>query len=152
MSRDHGRVSALSDLPPPARSFASDTTAPALPEVLEALAEANVGHVPSYGDDPWTREVITRFRDAVNDGNAAVRLCFSGTGANMLAAGLSGYRRLIVAEQSHIAQDEESCVVFGMPAEAIRQGGADEITPLGGIAASLTAACARRPRLVASAG
>jgi threonine aldolase len=34
--------------------FASDNTAPAAPEVLAAIAEANVGHVLSYGDDPWT--------------------------------------------------------------------------------------------------
>ncbi len=107
MSRDHGLVSALSGLPCPERSFASDTTAPALPEVLAALAEANAGHVPSYGEDPWTRDVIARFRVAIGDASADVRLCFSGTGANMLGAGLAGYPRLIVAEQSHIALDEE---------------------------------------------
>jgi two-component system chemotaxis response regulator CheB len=29
-----------------------------------------------------------------------------------------------------IAQDEQSCVVFGMPKEAIKQGGVDKILPL----------------------
>ena len=29
-----------------------------------------------------------------------------------------------------IAQDEKSCVVFGMPKEAIEAGGVDEIVPL----------------------
>jgi threonine aldolase len=100
-------ASALAQLPPPARSFASDTTAPALPEVMEALADANVGHVPSYGEDRWTRDVLARFAVAVNDPDVLVLPCFSGTGANMLAAGLSGARRLVVAEQSHIALDEE---------------------------------------------
>jgi threonine aldolase len=97
----------LRRLPPPERSFASDTTAPALPEVLEAIATANAGHVPSYGEDRWTRDVIARFRAAVDDPDALVLPCFSGTGANMLAAGLSGAHRLLVAEQSHIALDEE---------------------------------------------
>jgi len=98
---------ALRQVPPPERSFASDTTAPALPEVLSALTDANVGHVPSYGEDRWTRDVIARFRAAVGDADALVLPCFSGTGANMLAAGLSGAGRLVVAEQSHIALDEE---------------------------------------------
>jgi two-component system chemotaxis response regulator CheB len=50
-----------------------------------------------------------------------------------------------------IAQDEDSCIVFGMPAEAIKLDGADEITPLGDIAASLITACSRRQRMVAAA-
>jgi two-component system chemotaxis response regulator CheB len=29
-----------------------------------------------------------------------------------------------------LAQDEESCVVFGMPKEAIKLGAADEVVPL----------------------
>jgi two-component system chemotaxis response regulator CheB len=29
-----------------------------------------------------------------------------------------------------IAQDEESCVVFGMPKEAIKLGAADRVVPL----------------------
>jgi threonine aldolase len=98
---------ALAKLPPPRRSFASDTTAPALPEAVAAVAAANVGHVASYGDDPWTRDVVARFREAVDDASAQVRLCFSGTGANMLAAGLGARDRLVLAEQSHIAIDEE---------------------------------------------
>lgn len=98
---------ALLQLPPPERSFASDTTAPALPEVIVALAAANAEHVPSYGEDRWTRDVVARFRAALGDADALVLPCFSGTGANMLAAGLSGASRLVVAEQSHIALDEE---------------------------------------------
>lgn len=34
-----------------------------------------------------------------------------------------------------IAQDEKSCIVFGMPREAIKRGGVDEVVPLEGIAA-----------------
>ena len=44
-------------LPPPPdarRQFASDNYAGICPEAWAALAEANRGHVPSYGNDPWT--------------------------------------------------------------------------------------------------
>ncbi len=36
-----------------------------------------------------------------------------------------------------IAQDEDSCVVFGMPKEAIKAGGVDKILPLGDIPAAM---------------
>jgi two-component system chemotaxis response regulator CheB len=36
-----------------------------------------------------------------------------------------------------IAQDEASCVVFGMPREAILRGAADEILPLSKIPAAI---------------
>ena len=34
----------------------------------------------------------------------------------------------------NLAQDEETCVVFGMPAEAIKLGGAHNVLPLGALA------------------
>ena len=36
------------------RFFASDNSAGIHPEVLRAIAAANDGHVPAYGDDPFT--------------------------------------------------------------------------------------------------
>jgi two-component system chemotaxis response regulator CheB len=39
-----------------------------------------------------------------------------------------------------VAQDEESCVVFGMPKEAIALGGAVRVVPLDRIAGELIAA------------
>ncbi|MBX3626026.1 MAG: chemotaxis response regulator protein-glutamate methylesterase [Rhizobacter sp.] len=36
-----------------------------------------------------------------------------------------------------LAQDEESCVVFGMPKEAIKKGGAERVVPLAGIAGEI---------------
>jgi two-component system chemotaxis response regulator CheB len=40
--------------------------------------------------------------------------------------------------QCTIAQDEESCVVFGMPKEAIAAGGVSKIVPLGAIAGMIS--------------
>jgi len=45
----------------PTRSFASDNNAGVHPEVLEALARANQGHVVAYGDDPYTRSALAKF-------------------------------------------------------------------------------------------
>ena len=36
-----------------------------------------------------------------------------------------------------IAQDEASCVVFGMPKEAIKTGGVDKVQPLSKIPAAI---------------
>ena len=36
-----------------------------------------------------------------------------------------------------LAQDEESCVVFGMPKEAIKRGGAERVIPLSSVAAEI---------------
>ena len=41
----------------------------------------------------------------------------------------------------NIAQDEASCVVFGMPAEAIKAGGVDRVLPLGAIAGEVVRRC-----------
>ncbi|HVY71249.1 MAG TPA: threonine aldolase, partial [Verrucomicrobiae bacterium] len=38
------------------RHFASDNYAGICPEAWAALAEANLGHAISYGDDPWTSQ------------------------------------------------------------------------------------------------
>ena len=39
-----------------AMTFGSDNHAGIVPEVLAAIAEANVGHASGYGDDPWTQQ------------------------------------------------------------------------------------------------
>ena len=50
------------------------------------------------------------------------------------ANGLLGMRK---TSAHTIAQDEESCMVFGMPKEAIAHGAADEVLPLKEIALAL---------------
>src|ERR1700722_19636814 len=69
------------------RSFASDNNAGVHPEVLEAIARANQGHVVAYGDVLYT---------------------FNGTGANVL--GLQAlnrpYHAVLCSEHAHIYTDE----------------------------------------------
>jgi two-component system, chemotaxis family, protein-glutamate methylesterase/glutaminase len=65
----------------------------------------------------------------------------SALGVIMTGMGSDGAKGLAVMKQkgSHVlAQDEESCVVFGMPMEAVKAGVTDEQLPLGQIAARIT--------------
>jgi len=51
--------------------------------------------------------------------------------------GARGMLELKEAGGYNIAQDEKSCVVYGMPAEAVRRGAVDTSIPLDAIAGSL---------------
>jgi len=53
--------------------------------------------------------------------------------------GAAGLRALNLAGAYTYAQDEHSCVVFGMPREAIALGGVDEVLPVEAIASALLA-------------
>ena len=63
-------------------------------------------------------------------GRNAIGVIMTGMGDD----GARGLREMHEAGAITAAQDEESCVVFGMPREAIRLGAADTVLPLGGIA------------------
>jgi threonine aldolase len=90
-----------------ARSFASDNNAGVHPEVLEAIARANHGHVVAYGDDPFTRSAIAKFEEHFG-GGIAVFFTFNGTGANVL--GLQSlnrsYHAVLCSDYAHIYTDE----------------------------------------------
>ncbi len=66
-------------------------------------------------------------------GANAVGAILTGMGAD----GAKGLREMRDAGAYTIAQDERSSVVFGMPKEAIKEGGACEVTSLDRIAAAL---------------
>jgi two-component system, chemotaxis family, protein-glutamate methylesterase/glutaminase len=63
-------------------------------------------------------------------------------GAILTGMGSDGAQGMLQMKQAGartVAQDEASCVVFGMPREAIRMGGVDRVVPLAKVAAELTA-------------
>ncbi len=68
--------------------------------------------------------------------SAAVGVIMTGMGAD----GVKGLRELKAAGGMVIAQDEATCVVFGMPIEAIKAGLPDTVVPVGSIAAEIVAA------------
>jgi len=88
-------------------SFASDNYAGALPDVIEAVAAANHGHAPAYGNDEWTDRLRERFREAF--GPEAIGLpVFNGTGANVVAlrAVARPYDAVVCAATAHLNVDE----------------------------------------------
>ena len=89
------------------RAFASDNWAGVHPEVLEAMAAANVGHVPSYGRDPYTLDAVARIADEVG-GDPEVFLVFSGTAANVLClqSMVRSHQAVICAETAHVYTSE----------------------------------------------
>jgi len=66
-------------------------------------------------------------------GKNAIGIILTGMGGD----GAVGMREMKNAGTYNIAQDEASCVVFGMPKVAIELGGVDEIAPLSEIAGHL---------------
>ena len=91
----------------PGRAFASDNWAGVHPEVLAAMSAANIGHVPAYGDDPYTREAEDRIRAALGE-DAEVFLVFSGTAANVLCLNsmVQSHQGVICAETAHVYTSE----------------------------------------------
>ncbi|WP_283133865.1 threonine aldolase family protein [Rhizohabitans arisaemae] len=92
---------------PSVRGFASDNYAGVHPEILEAIALANGGHQPAYGDDVYTehlREVFGRHFGP----QAEPYPVFNGTGANVvgLQAMTERWESVICAETAHIHVDE----------------------------------------------
>jgi two-component system chemotaxis response regulator CheB len=103
-----------------------------------------VRHGAQYAVEIEQTEPVNRHRPAVDVlfrscadqlGCNAVGVILTGMGADG-ADGLVAMRR---AGARTIAQDEASCVVFGMPKEAIARGGAEEVRPLHQIATRMLA-------------
>ncbi|MCI0461981.1 MAG: low specificity L-threonine aldolase [Gemmataceae bacterium] len=91
----------------PVRQFASDTYAGICPEALAALIEANHGHAPAYGDDPWTARARTLLRQLF-EADCEVFFVATGTAANALAlaALCRPYHSVLCHTDAHIQTDE----------------------------------------------
>lgn len=89
------------------RGFASDNYSGVHPEVLEALARANTGHVTSYGADPCTQRLTEVVRGHFGE-QAEVFPVFNGTGANVTAlmAAVPRWAGVVCTSHAHINTDE----------------------------------------------
>lgn len=99
------------------------------------LKRSGANYVTQLSDaDPVNRHrpsVDVLFRSAAEHaGRNAVGVILTGMGKD----GAQGMLAMKQAGAFNFAQDEASCVVFGMPKEAIAAGAVDEILPLGSIA------------------
>ncbi|HTP26608.1 MAG TPA: low specificity L-threonine aldolase [Anaeromyxobacteraceae bacterium] len=91
----------------PFRHFASDNYAGLCPEAWAAMAEANSGHAPAYGEDRWTAEAADLLRD-VFETDCEVFFVFNGTSANSLALAslCQSYHSVLCHEMAHVETDE----------------------------------------------
>lgn len=88
-------------------TFASDNTSGTCPEVMEVILQANLGRLPSYGEDPFTAEASDAFRE-VFETDCDVYFVFTGTAANSLALAslCQSYHSVITHESAHVETDE----------------------------------------------
>jgi two-component system, chemotaxis family, protein-glutamate methylesterase/glutaminase len=78
------------------------------------------------------------FRSAARyAGKNAVGVIMTGMGDD----GARGMKEMYDGGALTIAQDEATCVVYGMPCEAVKHGGVNKIMPLQGIAAEVLRLC-----------
>ncbi len=91
----------------PNYAFASDNTAGICPEAFAALAAANAGRVPSYGDDDVTAQAKRLFVNLFET-ECDVFFVFNGTAANALAlaALCERHHAVLCHELAHIETDE----------------------------------------------
>lgn len=89
------------------RSFASDNYAGIHPEILKAIAAANVEHAAAYGADDLTSAALASFRRHFGS-QVEVGFVFNGTAANVLSlrAVTESYNAVVCAETAHINVDE----------------------------------------------
>ncbi|HEY6758342.1 MAG TPA: beta-eliminating lyase-related protein [Baekduia sp.] len=89
------------------RAFASDNYAGAHPEVLAAIAEANVDHAVSYGADPWTARAMELVKERFG-AQAQPWIVFNGTAANVLSLGAltRSWECVVTPVTSHLHIDE----------------------------------------------
>lgn len=89
------------------RGFGSDNHSGISPEILQAIADANVDHALAYGDDEWCARAEALFREHFGE-QARVYFVFNGTGANVLNidAMCRSHEAVVCAETAHINVDE----------------------------------------------
>jgi len=106
--------------------FASDNTAPAMPEVMDAMVQVNTGYLASYGDDEICEQAADLIRTMLN-ADAVVKFAGSGTAANALslAALAQPFEAVVCHEHCHVATDETGAPgFFGGGLGLITLGGA----------------------------
>jgi threonine aldolase len=106
------------------KSFASDNYSGIHPEILKAIADANVEHLGSYGNDAITERATEKFKQHFGH-DSEVFFVYNGTGANVigLSALTKSFHSIISPELAHINVDESTapekflgCKILGVPA------------------------------------
>ena len=102
------------------------------------LARSGAQYVVEIKDGP----LVNRFRPSVDvlfrsvaryAGKNAMGVIMTGMGDD----GARGLKEMHDAGAFTLAQDEATCVVYGMPKEAVKHGGVDQVLPLTALAGSI---------------
>lgn len=95
-------------------NFSSDTSAPAHPRVIEALASVNGGMEASYGGDTVTAALRKKLAAVFETEDFDYWLTASGTASNALALSCfcSSVGAVLCHEEAHIARDERGAPEF----------------------------------------
>jgi two-component system, chemotaxis family, protein-glutamate methylesterase/glutaminase len=104
------------------------------------LSRSGANYTATLSDGPAVSRhrpsVDVMFRSAANcAGSNCLGIIMTGMGDD----GATGMLEMHQVGAHTLAQDEESCVVFGMPKEAIARGGVDEVVSLGDLSGRLIA-------------
>lgn len=119
------------------RFFASDNCSGIHPQILEAIQEANSGHVKGYGYDEVTEAAEREFEKLFGK-DIEVYFVTTGTGANVLGlqSCLQPFEAIICSDMAHIHTDETGAPERNLQAKLFpvqsRNGkiGVDQISPL----------------------
>lgn len=89
------------------QQFASDNYAGLCPEAWAAMAKANAGSAPAYGEDVWTRKAADAFRNLF-EAECEIFFVFNGTAANALALSsvCQSFHSVICSAAAHVETDE----------------------------------------------
>ena len=102
-----------------------------------ALRRIKLGQDPPVGNH---RPAVNVMYDSVASlGSKLVAVIMTGMGCD----GLDGMKKIKAAGGFSIAQDEATCVVYGMPKAVVDAGLADEICPIQDIARAIVTAVKR---------
>ena len=99
------------------------------------VRRSGANYVAALDDGP----PVNRHRPSVEVLFRSAARCVAGNAIGVMLTGMGkdGAAAMLEMKQAgayNIAQDESTCVVFGMPKEAIAAGGVDEVLPLNAIA------------------
>jgi two-component system chemotaxis response regulator CheB len=88
--------------------------------------------------------LVNRHRPSVDVLFRSVARCAGANALGVIMTGMgddgaAGLAEMRTAGAHTLAQDEDSCVVFGMPKEAIKRGGVERVVPLGAIGREILA-------------
>lgn len=97
-----------------------------------------------YSVEVMDGPLVNRHRPSVDVLFRSVARCAGANALGVIMTGMgddgaAGLAEMRKAGARTLAQDEESCVVYGMPKEAVKRGGVERSVPLGAIAREIMA-------------